>query len=36
MTTLRNPPVRRAETMEPRRTHDDFMRLAPEDKKKAL
>ena len=36
MTKLLNPPVRRAETMEPRRTHEDFMRLAPEDKKAEL
>ena len=39
MTVLANPPVRRAEMMEtvpPRWTHDDFMRLAPEDQKAEL
>jgi len=36
MATLLNPTVPRAETMEPRLTHDDFMRLAPEDKKAEL
>ena len=37
MTTLVNPPVRRVETMgRPAWTHDDFMRLAPDDQKAEL
>src|SRR5262245_18141035 len=39
MTTVINPPVRRAEIMEaspPPWTHADFMRLAPEDEKAEL
>ncbi|MBI3242500.1 MAG: Uma2 family endonuclease [Chloroflexi bacterium] len=39
MTTLANPPVRRVEMMEtspPRLTHQDFIRLAPEDRKAEL
>lgn len=39
MTILANPPVRRAELIETgpsRWTHDDFMRLAPEDQKAEL
>jgi len=37
MTALVNPPVRRVETMgKPNWTHDDFMRLAPDDQKAEL
>lgn len=37
MTALANPPVRRAEMVQdPRMTHRDFMRLAPEDQKAEL
>jgi Uma2 family endonuclease len=39
MTALINPPVRRMEMLDaelPRWTHDDFMRLAPEDEKAEL
>lgn len=36
MSFIVNPTVPRAETMEPRLTHDDFMHLAPEDKKAEL
>ena len=39
MTPLANPPVRRVETLEPALrgfTHDDFMRLAPENQKAEL
>jgi Uma2 family endonuclease len=37
MTTLVNPPVRRVESMgRPSWTHDDFMRLAPDDQKAEL
>ena len=35
MTTIANPAIRRAELVE-RLTHDDFMRLAPEDRKAEL
>jgi hypothetical protein len=35
MTAIINPPVRRAEATE-RWTHEDFMLLAPEDKKAEL